>query len=80
MPNLSAWRRATTGDLTKALPLAIPTTSVPTLPATSLGDTSVAEQAVIDALTGTEDVGVPYPPPTTNAMPAQESSPTRRRT
>jgi phospholipase C len=80
VPNLSAWRRATTGDLTKALPRATPTTSVPTLPATSLGDTSVAEQTVINALTGTEDVGVPYPPPTTNSMPAQETSSARRRT
>ena len=80
VPNLSSWRRATTGDMTRALPLANPSTSVPTLPTTSLGETSVAEQAVINALTGTEDVGVPYPPPTVNAMPIQEASSTRRRT
>jgi phospholipase C len=80
VPNLSAWRRAATGDLTKALPLATANTSVPALPATSLGDTSVAEQAVINALAGTEDVGVPYPPPATNSMPTQETSPTRKRT
>jgi phospholipase C len=80
VPNLTAWRRSVTGDLTRALPLANPNTSVPTLPATSLGETSVAEQAVINALAGTEDVGIPYPPPTTNSMPAQETSPSRRRT
>jgi phospholipase C len=79
VPNLSAWRRAATGDLTTALPHITPDTSVPTLPSTSLGDTSVAEQAVINALAGTEDVGVPYPPPTANSMPTQETCPTRRR-
>jgi len=52
---------------------------VPTLPATSLGDTTVAEQAVINALAGTEDVGIPYPPPTANSMPSQETTPNRRR-
>ncbi len=39
-----------TGDLTGALALAqAPDTTVPKLPATSLGDTSVAEQAVLNA-------------------------------
>jgi len=80
VPNLTSWRRSVTGDLTSALPLASPDPTVPALPATSLGDTSVAEQAVINALAGTEDLGVPYPPPTVNAMPAQETSPSRRRT
>ena len=80
VPNLTAWRRSVTGDLTQALPLANPNTSVPSLPATSLGETSVAEQAVINALAGTEDVGIPYPPPTVNSMPAQETSPARKRT
>ena len=80
VPNLSTWRRSVTGDLTGALGLRHePDTTVPTLPATSLGDTTVAEQAVINALAGTEDDGVPYPPPTANAMPTQESTPHRRR-
>jgi phospholipase C len=79
VPNLTPWRRSVTGDLTSAFPLVTPDTSVPTLPATSLGDTTVAEQAVINALAGTEDVGVPYPAPTTNSMPAQEASPIRRK-
>jgi phospholipase C len=80
VPNLSDWRRGVTGDLTRALPLASPDLSVPRLPATSIGDTTVAEEAVINALAGTEDVGVPYPPPSANAMPTQETTPTRRRT
>ncbi|MFZ0668060.1 MAG: alkaline phosphatase family protein [Acidimicrobiales bacterium] len=80
VPNLSAWRRSVTGDMTEALALVNPpNTTVPTLPATSLGDTSVAEQAVINALAGTEDVGIPYPAPTVNRMPSQATTPPRPR-
>jgi phospholipase C len=40
VPNLSAWRRKVTGDLTGALNLTAGAhTGVPPLPATSLGDT-----------------------------------------
>ena len=78
VPNLSAWRRGVTGDMTGALALSRkPQTGVPVLPATSLGDTTVAEQAVLNALAGTEDVGIPYPLPSSNSMPAQESGPAR---
>ena len=79
VPNLSAWRRSVTGDLTEALALHNrPDVSVPDLPATSLGDTSVAEQAVVNALAGTADVGMPYPLPSRNSMPVQEKTPRRR--
>ena len=37
----------------------------------------VDEQIIINALLGTDDEGVPYPPPTQNVMPAQETTPTR---
>jgi phospholipase C len=78
VPNLSAWRRGVTGDFTGALNLAAtPVTSFPRLPSVSLGDTSVAEQAVLNALAGTEDVGIPYPLPSSNSMPTQETTPTR---
>jgi phospholipase C len=78
VPNLSAWRRSVTGDLTGALNLTTgPSTGVPSLPKTSLGDTSVAEQAVLNALAGTLDVGIPYPLPASNTMPAQEAAPAR---
>jgi hypothetical protein len=50
---------------------------VPSLPTTSLGDTNVAEQAVLNALAGTLDVGIPYPLPSANSMPSQETSPKR---
>jgi phospholipase C len=80
VPNLSSWRRSITGDLTQTLSFRRrPDTAVPQLPSTSLGDTTVAEQAVINALAGTEDVGVPYPLPSRNSMPVQETTPRRHR-
>ena len=80
VPNLSAWRRSVTGDMTGAFTFPLPSvTPVPALPPTSLGTTAVAEQAVLNAIAGSEDVGIPYPVPGTNAMPAQETSPARRR-
>jgi phospholipase C len=79
VPNLTAWRRSVTGDFTGALNLTVaPVTAVPALPATSLlGNTTVVEEAVLNALTGTEDVGIDYPLPTSNIMPAQETTPAR---
>jgi phospholipase C len=78
VPNLSAWRRSVTGDFTGALNFTVaPVTAVPTLPATSLGDTTVAEEAVLNALAGTLDVGIPYPLPTSNSMPSQATTPAR---
>jgi phospholipase C len=79
VPNLSAWRRSVTGDFTGALNLTRPpVTAVPALPSTSIGaNLTVVEEAVLNALTGTLDVGIPYPLPSSNAMPAQETSPAR---
>jgi len=79
VPNPSAWRRSVTGDFTGALALSNPpVTKVPSLPATSIGsDITVVEEAVLNALTGTLDVGIPYPLPTSNSMPSQQTSPAR---
>jgi phospholipase C len=78
VPNLSAWRRSVTGDMTEALALAKPPdTSIPALPATSLGELSTAEQAVLDSLAGTLHFGIDYPLPTGNSMPSQETTPPR---
>jgi phospholipase C len=80
VPNLTTWRASVTGDMTQTLALKNPpNTTVPTLPATSLGDTEVAEQAVINALAGTADVGVDYPIPAVNHMPKQATTPKRPR-
>jgi phospholipase C len=79
VPNVSAWRRNTVGDMTSALALGEPAnTSVPTLPDASLVVPLVDEQIIVNALTGTFDEGMPYPPPTQNAMPSQEPGPPRR--
>jgi phospholipase C len=79
VPNLTSWRRGVTGDFTGALNFTTaPVTTVPSLPATTLtGDTTVVEEAVLNALTGTLDVGIDYPLPTSNSMPAQETTPAR---
>jgi phospholipase C len=79
VPNLSSWRRSVTGDFTGALNFTTaPVTAVPSLPATTLfGNTTVVEEAVLNALTGTEDVGIDYPLPTSNTMPSQETTPPR---
>ena len=42
-----------------------------------LGFDTVAEEAVLNALAGTLDVGIPYPLPTSNSMPSQETTPAR---
>jgi phospholipase C len=79
VPNLSAWRRSATGDFTGALNLTSPpVTTVPALPSTSIGsNVAVVEEAVLNALAGTLDVGIPYPIPKSNSMPAQETTPVR---
>jgi hypothetical protein len=67
LPNLSSWRQSVTGDLTAAF-AGVHDTSVPTLPATSMTDPTVATQAVVNALLGTVAYAPqPYPPPTANA-------------
>jgi phospholipase C len=78
VPNLSDWRRSVTGDMTTALALGrAPDTSIPSLPDASLVVPLVDEQQIINALLGTEDQGIPYPPPTENVMPVQETTPVR---
>ena len=77
-PNISAWRRATVGDFTGAFNFTRPpTTAFPSLPSTSIGSTAAVTEAVLQALAGTLDVGIPYPLPTSNSMPAQETTPSR---
>jgi phospholipase C len=78
VPNLSAWRRSVTGDMTSALGLGRPADpGVPQLPDASLVVPLVDEQVIVNALTGTFDEGISYPPPTENDMPTQETTPNR---
>src|SRR5579862_4385288 len=72
VPNLSAWRRATVGDLTSAFNFNSPDLSLPNLPSTLQAD-SQAIQECINNLAGTI-----LTVPSTQQLPTQESgSPTR---
>jgi phospholipase C len=73
VPNLSAWRRATVGDLTSALNFKKPDQSIPNLPPTLPADQQVIQECVAN-LAGT----TPYMVPSPQTVPAQESgTPTR---
>jgi phospholipase C len=77
-PNISDWRRSVTGDMTSALALGQPPNpSIPVLPDASLTVPLVDEQVIVNSLLGTVDEGIPYPPPTENVMPVQETWPRR---
>jgi phospholipase C len=68
VPNLSAWRRSTVGDLTSALNFMKPDQSVPSLPSTIEAIPEAIEQCLAN-LAGTTAYNVP----TTQVLPTQES-------
>src|SRR6202040_2628851 len=68
VPNLSAWRRATVGDLTSALNFKKPDQSIPNLPPTLPAVLQAIEQCAAN-LAGTTS----YTVPTTQTVPTQES-------
>jgi phospholipase C len=68
VPNLSAWRRATVGDLTSALNFKAPNTSIPSLPATIPPITQIVQECTANLAGFT-----PYTVPATQAMPTQET-------
>jgi phospholipase C len=68
VPNLTAWRRATVGDLTSAFNFSKADSSVPTLPSTSAPAASAIAQCVSN-LAGFSNYTLPAP----QAMPAQEA-------
>ncbi len=76
VPNVSAWRRSVTGDLTSAFNFAAAAqTAVPTLPAPSPSDPRITDSDSCQKLaaSGGSVIGAtdPYPVPP-NALPAQE--------
>ena len=73
VPNLSAWRRATVGDLTSAFNFKNPDQSTPNLPSTLQGDAQAITQCEAN-LAGF----VPYTVPAAQALPAQESGTANR--
>jgi phospholipase C len=78
VPNLSAWRRETTGDLTSAFDFARRADDAPVpLPDPGLTGLDALIEGNVNLLLGTLDRGEPYPVPA-NSMPEQEKSPIRR--
>jgi phospholipase C len=83
VPNLSAWRRSVTVDLTGAFNFLAPDSSIPALPSPSLADTRVlASNCPRNAPDSGDEsfpsvVGYPLPPPP-QAMPGQEPGSPRR--
>jgi phospholipase C len=71
VPNLSAWRRRTTGDLAATLHMGSSTPGLPALPATAQHSSTVAMECVASQQIEING-GPPYPIPTTQAMPIQE--------
>jgi phospholipase C len=67
VPNLSAWRRATVGDLTTAFNFSAPDQSIPNLPSTLSGTPEIIQQCAAN-LAGT----TPYPVPSPQSLPSQE--------
>ena len=68
VPNLSAWRRATVGDLTSALNFQKPNQSIPNLPSTLPAIQQIIQQCAAN-LAGTTSSAVP----STQAIPSQEN-------
>ena len=68
VPNLSAWRRATVGDMTSALNFTKPDTSIPSLPSTVAAIPTVIAECT-NNLAGFSG----YTLPSTQTMPTQEA-------
>ena len=68
VPNLSAWRRATVGDMTSAINFTKPDTSIPKLPSTVAAIPAILTECAAN-LAGT----TPYQLPTTQTQPTQEA-------
>jgi phospholipase C len=68
VPNLSAWRRATVGDLTNAFNFTKPDQSIPALPATQ----PAISQTITGCLASLSST-TPYPVPNPQSSPTQEA-------
>jgi phospholipase C len=80
-PNISAWRRGVTGDLTSTLQMKSPDPSVPSLPPTpGLADPRVQRECTAVEIAGGSVTVAPYSVPSTQSMPRQEPGQPRRLT
>jgi phospholipase C len=83
VPNLSAWRRRVTGDMTSAFNFAAPNASLPALPIPSSADPRVVKSDCSTQAPGFGSATFPtvagYPlPPAPQTMPGQEPGSARR--
>jgi phospholipase C len=77
VPNLSAWRRSVTGDLTSTLlPSADP--SVPALPVTPRDPRTVTDECSSEQMFEIDIPAKAYPVPSPQVMPTQEPGAARR--
>jgi len=74
VPNLSAWRRGAVGDLTTALNLRAPDTSIPTLPSTTPPISTILTQCA-NNLAGFTPYAVPVPQSTPTQEPGSAPRP-----
>ena len=81
VPNLTAWRRSVTGDLTSTIDTTAADMSVPPLPFTSMLDPTVLRETPLGSYgTGIPDLPEPGPYPVPpNSWPSQEPGSARRR-
>lgn len=73
VPNLSSWRRHATSDLSASISTSSPQTSVPKLPSSSQNDPRVARECLAPQLAEIDVPMPPYPVPSAQKMPVQES-------
>jgi len=72
VPNLSAWRRGVTGDLTRTLHPKSSTPGLPALPPTPQHSSTVAAECTAAQQFEVNVMGPPFPLPAVQAMPVQE--------
>ncbi len=78
-PNISSWRRRTVGDLTATLDLGRPDTTLPPLPPTRDDPAYLASKGCSESdLAEVATDQPPYPLPSVQHMPVQETSGTGR--
>jgi len=78
-PNISAWRRGVTGDLTSTLQVVSPDPSVPALPLTEgLADPRVLRECNAAQIAGADVTVASLPVPSAQGMPRQEPGQARR--
>jgi phospholipase C len=71
-PNISAWRRRTTGDLTATLHMHSSVAGLPSLPPTAQHSSTVGMECVPEQLFEINVAVAPYPIPAVQSMPTQE--------